>query len=177
MRANKNTIHVIQGEYHVSDRAQDELSTVLGSCVAACIFDPVRKIGGMNHFLLPGSDPKCGRNIKYGAHSMEMLINAMLRRGARRELLEAQLFGGGNVISGLSRIGASNAAFAREFVQNERLRLTRQDLGGKTGRRLRFDPTTGRAQIAAFNIGDRDPALTAKAPPPRAAVGGSVDLF
>lgn len=143
----RNVIHVLQGQYRVSDGPDDELTTVLGSCVAACVFDPFRKIGGMNHFLLPGNDPAAGNNIKYGAHSMEQLINAMLRAGANRNRLEVQLFGGANVVPGLGRIGDSNAGFARDFVRQEGFILRDTDTGGKFGRRVRFRPATGAARV------------------------------
>ena len=77
----QNIINVIQGEFRVSKRPEDVITTILGSCVSACIYDPVRRIGGMNHFLLPGTDPRERQNIKYGAYAMEQLINALLRGG------------------------------------------------------------------------------------------------
>jgi chemotaxis protein CheD len=176
MQAARKLIHIIQGEFHVSADPGIELATVLGSCVAACLHDPVRRIGGMNHFLLPGNDPKAGKNIKYGAHSMEQLINALLRAGAQRSRLRAQLFGGGNVVAGLSGIGERNAHFARDFVRDEGLMLVGEDLGGKTGRRLRFVPATGEARVMRFEA--VEPAPRPVTPPPRqAVVPGAVDLF
>lgn len=166
----------MQGEYHVSGDPNDVLSAVIGSCVAVCLYDPVCKLGGMNHFLLPGSDPKNTRNIKYGAHSMEMLINAMLRRGALRERFEAQLYGGGNVVAGLGRISEGNAAFARRFIEDEGFVLTRQDLGGSAGRRLRFEPATGRAQVVAFKVASREPERRG-GPPPHRPSSERVELF
>ncbi|WP_317055329.1 chemotaxis protein CheD [Roseovarius rhodophyticola] len=143
--------HIVQGQFYVSEIPGEVISTILGSCVAACLHDPKTRLGGMNHFLLPGSDPNTNRNIKYGAHSMEQLINALLRRGAARNRLEVQLFGGANVVKGLSSIGDQNAAFARDFVQNEGFCLTYADLGGVNGRRLQFSPTTGRAVSVRFD--------------------------
>jgi chemotaxis protein CheD len=173
----RDVIHVVQGQFHVSDRPEHELTTVLGSCVAACLFDPERKIGGMNHFLLPGSDPRAGRNIKYGAHSMEQLINAMLRLGAQRHRIEARLFGGANVVRGLARIGDSNSAFARDFVRQEGFILREAELGGTTGQRVRFLPASGRTRMQRL-----DPALhklpaTEARPTRRATTTGSVELF
>lgn len=178
MIAGKNVIHIVQGEFHVSGDETTVLSTVLGSCVAVCLFDPVLRFGGMNHFLLPGNDPNSGQNIKYGAHSMEELINAMLRAGARRNRLQAQLFGGGNVVAGLGGIGARNASFARDFIREEGLMQTGEDLGGKTGRRLRFSPATGEAQVTRFDITEAEPTPPKPAaPPPRPARSGAVELF
>jgi len=164
-------ISIIQGEYKVSAETDVVFSTVLGSCIAACLHDPVRKIGGMNHFLLPGADPGAANNIKYGAHSMEQLINAMLRAGADRYSIQAQLFGGGNVMSGLSKIGAANAVFAKKFVQDEGFRLVETDIGGDKGRRLKFAPATGRAECVRMA-----PRVEDTLPPRKAAVG-KVDLF
>ncbi|WP_422027179.1 chemotaxis protein CheD [Roseovarius sp.] len=172
-----NVIHIIQGQFRVSDSPDAEMTTILGSCVAACLFDPFRKLGGMNHFLLPGNDPSAGNNVRYGAHSMEQLINAMLRAGAQRNRLEIQLFGGANVVQGLSRIGDSNAIFARDFVRQEGFILRAEDLGGTFGRRLRFRPATGLARAervdpARVDIPRPDQAGRRPAPP-----ACSVELF
>lgn len=177
MQGRKNVFHVIQGQYRISDDPTVELATVLGSCVAACMHDPVRKIGGMNHFLLPGSDPHADRNVKYGAHSMEELINALLRAGARRENLQVWLYGGANVVKGLGEIGAKNAQFARRFVVDERFRLMGTDLGGNLGRRVRFQPALGSVQHTSFPITDQSTAadLRPKPTPPRQS--GTVELF
>ncbi|KRS18886.1 chemotaxis protein CheD [Roseovarius indicus] len=172
-----NVIHIIQGQYRVSDRPDDEMTTVLGSCVAACVFDPFRKIGGMNHFLLPGNDPSAGNNIKYGAHSMEQLINAMLRAGAHRNRLEVQLFGGGNVVSGLGRIGDSNAQFARDFVRQEGFILRGADTGGRFGRRLRFRPATGIARVERVDPSGGEVQRTEKVVRRPRTPSGSVELF
>ena len=150
MHSAGKVVHVTQGNFHVSDDPEVILSTVLGSCVAACLFDPVRRIGGMNHFLLPGNDPNAGKNVKYGAHSMEQLINAMLRKGANRATLQVQLYGGAQVVKGLARIGDSNARFAEGFVREEGFRITARDLGGTHGRRVRFQPASGHAHVNAF---------------------------
>ena len=172
-----NVIHIIQGQFRVSDNADTEMTTVLGSCVAACLYDPFRKIGGMNHFLLPGNDPSAGNNVRYGAHSMEQLINAMLRAGAHRNRLEVQLFGGANVVQGLSRIGDSNATFARDFVRQEGFILRGADTGGTFGRRLRFRPATGAARVervdaARVDITRVDQPVQRPRPP-----ASSVELF
>lgn len=172
------TLPVIQGEYRISDDPCCVLTTILGSCVAACLFDPMAELGGMNHFLLPGADPRDTRNVKYGAHSMEQLINALLRRGAERRRIRAKLFGGANVVSGLTDIGRNNADFAKRFVSEEGFELSAHDLYGTKGRRVRFWPATGRAQIVLL---DREPAPTQAAiqKPPHVSerAGGEVDLF
>jgi len=171
----RKTVHVLQGQFQVSGDPQVELATVLGSCVAACLYDPVARVGGMNHFLLPGSDPGRSRNVKYGVHSMEQLINALLWRGADRCRLQAQLFGGANVVSGLGGIGTNNARFAREFLRDEHLPLLREDLGGHKGRRLRFHPSIGTVDVTAFAIGRAE--MNQTKPAMSAPNSGSVELF
>ena len=168
--------HVIQGEFRLAEAQGEVLGTILGSCVAACMRDPVLGIGGMNHFLLPGSDPNARGNVKYGAHSMEQLINALLRRGALRSRIEAQVFGGANVMRGLARIGDANASFARQYLKDEGFPIVAEDLGGNRGRRLRFDPATGKATVAyldAIEV-DETPRRHGR---PKPAKAGEVDLF
>jgi chemotaxis protein CheD len=140
-------IHIIQGEYQVVRDSGVVLSTVLGSCVAACLRDPEAGVGGMNHFLLPGG--KAAKPLeaeRYGAYLMELLINGLLKHGARRERMEAKIFGGSRMVEGLSDIGAENGAFAREFLKNEGIRIVAENLGGRLGRRLEYHPLSGRAR-------------------------------
>jgi chemotaxis protein CheD len=140
-------VPVVQGEYAVSGCADTILTAILGSCVAVCLRDPFKRIGGMNHFLLPGA--KGGdQSLKYGIHSMELLINALLKQGGVRSRLEAKVFGGACVLQGLSTdIGAKNAAFARQFLRTEGIACVGQSLGGERGRRVRYWPVTGRATL------------------------------
>jgi chemotaxis protein CheD len=145
-------IHVVQGEQHVDNDPNAMLTTILGSCIAACLWDSVRGIGGMNHFLLPGEDgqnPDAGNpgsSARYGVHAMELLVNALLRRGARRENLQAKLFGGATMIRGLTDIGNMNATFAERFLKAESIPIMGGSLRGNQGRRIQFWPTTGRAR-------------------------------
>ena len=123
--------HIIQGEYRISNRPDSVLTTLLGSCVAACIWDPALKIGGMNHFLLPGEDDaQFSDSERIGVHLMELLVNGLLREGAARARLQAKLFGGGNMNSSLADIGARNGVFARGFLRNEGISLIGESLGG-----------------------------------------------
>lgn len=138
-------INVVQGEFAVVSEPDTLLSTILGSCVAACIRDPVARVGGMNHFLLPGDDSKTSESLKYGVNSMELLINGLLRLGASRGRLEAKLFGGAQVVKNLSDIGTKNAEFAQKFLRAEGINCVGQSLGGERARRLRYWPDTGRA--------------------------------
>jgi chemotaxis protein CheD len=134
---------VIQGEFHIADE-DVVMTTILGSCVAACMRDPVARVGGMNHFLLPGESGDA--SMRYGVQSMELLVNALLRMGARRERLEVKLFGGAHLIDGLSDVGGQNAAFAERFVRDEGLSFAGGSLRGDRARRIQYWPASGRAR-------------------------------
>jgi chemotaxis protein CheD len=168
--------HVIQGQHAVSSDPSTMFTTVLGSCVAACLHDPERGVGGMNHFLL--ADDADGARVgeaamRYGAYAMEVLINDLMKRGARRERLEAKLFGGAKMIESLQDVGAANAAFARRFLEDEDIPLIAASLGGQRARRVEFWPTTGRARQR--QVSQAEP-LRERAEP-LLVVGNSVELF
>lgn len=137
--------HVIQGEFAVVDRPGIVLTTLLGSCVAVCLFDPMARVGGMNHFLLPGEDQAGAQTVKYGVNAMELLINGLVGVGAARNRLVAKAFGGGRVVASLGTIGEKNIEFARRFLDTEKIPCLSESLGGTKARRIRFWPTTGRA--------------------------------
>ena len=139
-------INIVQGEYRVSGDAADVITTLLGSCVAACVQDPLTRVGGMKHFLLPGDDSSTPDAARYGVHLMELLVNGLLKLGASRDRLQAKLFGGARTIQHLSDIGSANARFAREFLEREGIAIAGASLGGQTGRRIQFWPATGRAR-------------------------------
>jgi chemotaxis protein CheD len=166
---NDQTIYVAQGEFQTSGQPNVVFSTVLGSCVAACIWDPDLGIGGMNHFLLANaSDSDRSGSSRYGVHAMEMLINDLLKKGARRKALQAKLFGGANMASNLRDIGASNARFAKSFLEAEDIRCVAESLGGNSARRVIFRPSNGQArQMVVENEGfvETAPAPVAKAAP------------
>lgn len=140
------TITVVQGEYRISDNPKHMLSTILGSCVAVCLYDTNMKIGGMNHFLLPGSIDSSGGNIKYGAHAMELLINDLLKKGAARNDLRAKIFGGATMSKSLGSIGESNGSFADSFLKREGIPCVSSSLGGFSARRIKFHPVSGDAK-------------------------------
>lgn len=172
--ASVNTRHnIVQGEYRVSGEANEVITTLLGSCVAACIHDPVARVGGMNHFLLPGEASGAER---YDVHLMELLINGLLKLGASRDKLQAKLFGGAQMMRGLSDIGSSNARFAREFLGREGIALTGTSLGGEIGRRVQFWPATGRARQMLMAKGE-DVAAVIATVPAQASAGGDLELF
>lgn len=137
---------VLQGEFLISSDASDVLSTILGSCVAAFLRDPVAGVGGLNHFLLPGNNPNDRNAMKYGLNAMELLINNLIRAGARRDRLEAKLFGGGRMVPGLTDIGAANARFAEDFLRRESISYLGGSLGGDHGRKIRVWPVSGQVQ-------------------------------
>jgi len=143
-------IHLVQGEFRVGDSedADVALTTVLGSCVAACLHDPYVRVGGMNHFLLPGDDQSFNPRDaeRYGAYLMELLVNGLMQLGARRDRLQAKLFGGARVVLGLSDVGRKNGEFAARFLKYEGIEIVSQDFGGEKGRRLQFWPASGRAR-------------------------------
>jgi chemotaxis protein CheD len=143
---------ILPGEYYFT--AKDMLIvTVLGSCVSACIRDRVSGLGGMNHFMLPdgGSDPNSpiSASARYGTYAMEILINDLLKAGARRDNLEAKVFGGGAVLKGFTAInvGERNAAFVQTFLRNEKIRIVAEDLNDIYPRKVYFFPRTGKVLV------------------------------
>lgn len=145
-RPSEKVINVIQGDYVISEDGNVVLTTVLGSCIAVCMFDTVRRIGGLNHFLLPNREGGGGSSVRYGAYAMELLINGLLRKGAERARLQAKVFGGASMIGNLRDIGASNAVFARQFLLDEGIPCVADSVGGTAARRIRFWPTDGRVR-------------------------------
>lgn len=151
--AGTRRVHLIQGEYKVMSDPDVVLTTILGSCVAACLRDPVVGVGGMNHFLLPGSMEAMaagGDATRYGVHLMELLINGLLKQGARRDRLEAKIFGGAKTIATFSNVGEQNARFARQFLTDEGIKIVGESTGGEHGRKLEYWPSTGRARQHAL---------------------------
>lgn len=144
------TVH--QGDCLVSGEADLTFSTVLGSCVSACVRDVKARIGGMNHFLLAeqsgSARDRYGASARYGAYAMERLINTVLSRGTgNKNNLEIKVFGGGLINATLTDIGAKNIEFVREFLSNEGYPLSGEDLGGTFARRVLFKPESGRAFV------------------------------
>jgi chemotaxis protein CheD len=173
--SSERKVHLIQGECRVTSEPNLVLATTLGSCVAACMRDPVAKVGGMNHFLLPEGDEEGTVSLRYGAFAMELLVNGLLRAGGRRERLEAKLFGGGRLSEGLTDIGAKNAVFARDFLGREGIRYAGGSLGGTLARRIQFWPVSGRVRQLTLARGDA--MLFQPPPPPRRAADGAVEFF
>jgi chemotaxis protein CheD len=130
--------------------------TVLGSCVAACVRDRVSGIGGMNHFMLPYSagdaHSPVSAQMRYGTYAMEVLINELLKAGAKRENLEAKVFGGANVLQGFTgaSIGERNAEFVRDYLKAEGIQLTAEDMNDIHPRKVYFFPRTGQVLVRKF---------------------------
>ncbi len=144
--ARENLVNVIQGDYAISEDSDEILTTVLGSCIAVCMYDAQRKIGGMNHFLLPSREGESGANVRYGAYAMELLINGLLKKGAQKHRIEAKIFGGASMMGNLRDIGAANARFAHDFLKDEGIPCVAESVGGTSARRIRFWPTSGRVR-------------------------------
>ncbi|WP_037082547.1 chemoreceptor glutamine deamidase CheD [Pseudoxanthomonas sp. J35] len=159
------------------------LVTVLGSCVAACIRDPLLRLGGMNHFLLPDGNGGDGAPARYGSYAMEVLINELLKRGASRKRLEAKVFGGANVLKGFTSnpVGTRNAEFVRAYLDAERIPVVAEDLCGIHPRKVWFFPQTGRVMVHRLPHA-HDAAVAAaesavRARLSRTPVSGGVELF
>ncbi len=175
------------GEYYVT--CSDELiTTTLGSCVAACIRDPVIGIAGMNHFLLPDSSingrwegTPVSTAARYGIHAMECLINEILAHGGRRANLEIKVFGGGKVLDMKIDIGQCNIIFVKNYLHAEGLPIAAEDLGGIYPRKLLYYPPSGEIRVKKLRgRSDEDIAQREREymqTVSRKAVSGDVDLF
>jgi chemotaxis protein CheD len=174
-----DVIKLLPAEWRVS-ADPIALATVLGSCVAACIFDASANVGGMNHFMLPDATPGDG-SARYGAHAMELLINGLLKHGAARSRLQAKVFGGGNVLPGmtLDPIGTRNGNFVLNYLGAERIPIIAQDLFGVQPRKVCFFVRTGRTLVkrlpAAGEIARAERAYRSQLA--QKPVAGSVELF
>ncbi len=185
-QVSENTVvKIFSGDCYVTSEKGELLITILGSCVAACIRDPVVRVGGMNHFLLPGDYDALGNSAndsaRYGVFAMEKLINEILKKGGMKERLEVKLFGGGNVINNSAMIGDKNAKFVRDFIKGENLSIASEDLGGKLPRRVHYYPDSGKVMIRKLSrredmriVGEEETFAKSLNKKP---VGGDVELF
>lgn len=150
---------VFPGEFYLTKETNEVLVTVLGSCVSACIRDPVVGVGGMNHFMLPqhgsgawGNDLK---STRFGNFAMEKLINELIKAGCMRERMEIKVFGGGNVTDSSNAVGSENAEFILAYLKAEGLRCVATDLGGTLPRRIHYYPATGRVVRRLLGVSER----------------------
>ncbi|MGJ8620988.1 MAG: chemoreceptor glutamine deamidase CheD [Methylophilaceae bacterium] len=184
---NIDAAKISPGEYYFTNHDM-LIVTVLGSCVSACIRDKKLGIGGMNHFMLPDSakadkDSPVSESMRYGTYAMEVLINELLRNGAKRENLEAKIFGGGNVLRSFTtnNVGERNAAFVKKFLKDEGISVTSEDLLDIYPRKVYYFPKTGRVlvkklkQLNNYTLVKREEAYSSKLK--TNDVGGEVDLF
>jgi chemotaxis protein CheD len=178
------TIH--QGDCLVGGEQDLTFSTILGSCISACIRDVEARIGGMNHFLLAepsgAARDRYGASARYGAFAMEQLINKVLTRGSGRKAnLEIKVFGGGLINAALTDVGAKNIEFVREFLDNEGYTLAGEDVGGSFARRVMFKPHSGRAfvkrldSVAGDNVAKEELSIVRKRVTPKAAPAPMLD--
>ena len=177
-----DAVKVLPGEYFVSN--QDLMvMTVLGSCISACIWDGRIRAGGMNHFMLPEGDGAEGGG-RYGSYAMELLINHLLKLGARRESMQAKVFGGAQVMAGFSsmNVGERNTKFVLDYLATERIPLVSQDVLDIHPRKVCFFPTSGKALVKRLAHAHPETLAVEERKGSAAAVvrstsGGSVDLF
>ena len=184
-----DAVKLLPGQYFVTTQNK-MLVTVLGSCVAACLFDPVSGIGGMNHFMLPSVnktaeefDKMQGVAAKYGVHAMELLINDLVKAGASKKRIKAKIFGGGKVVPSFVQndVGRFNAEFVTQFLNTERIPILASDLCDTYARKIYFFPSDGNVLMKRIHelnnatIIERESQhrweLSTRAP------SGSVDLF
>ena len=176
---------VLPGELYVSRNAEI-VTTVLGSCIAACIYDAGQAIGGMNHFMLPdehaGSRGASDLATRYGLNAMEQLINGIMKNGGCREDLKVKIFGGGRMIPTMGDVGARNIEFVRRYLREEGFEILSEDVGSVYPRKVNFHPTTGRAFVKRLRplhkqaLADREQELLSKISQ-KTAVSTDVELF
>ncbi len=182
-----DAVKVLPGEFFVHD--EDILvMTTLGSCIAACLWDREKRVGGMNHFLLPdaGSGASGGGadGGRYGSYAMELLIGELVKRGATRATMEAKVFGGGAVISGMNSInvGERNTAFVLDYLRTERITVVSKDVMDIYPRKVCYLPASGKAMVKRLASANTEALAAqeraaAQRAAPTASAGGSVDLF
>lgn len=180
----RQTAKILPGEYYVTTQ-NTLIVTVLGSCVSACIRDSRTGVSGMNHFLLPGDTAAAvvTESARYGAYAMELLINHLLKLGAARQHLEAKVFGGGNVLAGMTsqNVGGRNGEFVLDYLQNEGIRVLAKDIGGDYPRKVYFFPESGQVKVKKLRsmhnttIIDRESEYRLRVRDGQ--ISGSVDLF
>jgi chemotaxis protein CheD len=152
-------VNITQGEHAVSADPDTTIGTLLGSCVACCLWDPIAGVGGMNHILLATTSRNNANCDMAGVNAMELLINDMLKLGASRNRLMAKTFGGAQMINGLSDIGPANCAFATNFLEIENIQCVSSSLGGSAARQLVFTPATGAARVKTQRASIPEPVI------------------
>ena len=176
---NRPMTYVKQGEFAVAESDDAILTAILGSCVAACLYDEDAGVGGMNHILLPHVEDDLGVAEMRSVNLMELLINAMMKRGANRSRLKGKLFGGARMLDKTGAIGKANAAFASGYLADEGIPCIASSLGGDQGRRIRFWPSSGRARQFLMQRSEIELPPEPRTPPSPSttAPGSEIELF
>ena len=178
-----DAVKILPGEYFVHD--EDLLiMTTLGSCIAVCLWDRQAHVGGMNHFMLPDGGGNGNDSGRYGSYAMELLINELMKMGASRMTMEAKVFGGGAVLSGMNslNVGERNTAFVMDYLKTERIPIVSKDVMDVYPRKVCFFPHSGKAMVKRLAPSNpealvaQERAALQKATPASTG-GGSVDLF
>lgn len=178
-----NAVKVLPGEYFVTGE-NIVICTVLGSCIAACLWDRTLNIGGMNHFMLPEGD-STDVSGRYGSYAMEVLINEMIKLGARRETMQAKVFGGGQVMANFTtmNVGERNTDFVVQYLQTERIPIVSEDVLDIYPRKVVYFPSTGKAMVKRLAhahpeaLVEQERSRGSAAQLAKTNAGGSVDLF
>ena len=184
-----SAVKLLPGEYYVT--VEDEMIvTVLGSCVSACIRDPIRGIGGMNHFMLPaGQRDDADRwqhgcldaAARYGNYAMELLINTILKHGGNRAHLEVKIVGGGRILTHMTDIGQRNITFVRDYLRTEGLQVIAEDVGDIHPRKVYYLPSLGKVRMQKLRALHNDTILRREKAYmhslARQPVRGDVELF
>ena len=182
-----DSVKVLPGQYYAGT-GDGSICTVVGSCVSTCLWDPFERIGGMNHFMLPGDHSSAaspwGLPARFGIYAMELLINEMIHLGADRRRLVAKVFGGAQVLQGFDTldVGAMNSKFVINFLKEEGIELQAQDLLGTWPRKLHFFPATGKVQMKRLHLQSADVAVQRQereylARLADATGGGEIEIF
>ena len=173
-----DAIKILPGEYFVTT-GEEVLVTVLGSCVSACLRDSGSGVGGMNHFMLPedGGRDVVSASARYGTYAMEVLINQLLKQGARRNRLEAKVFGGGAVLESLSgsKVGVRNADFLLNYLQTEKIPVVAKDLLDSYPRKIYFFPASGRVFVKKLHRVHNDTLFARESDYQKRLRGGRVE--
>ena len=181
------SVKIQPGQYYAG-KGEGSISTVVGSCVSTCMWDPVERIGGMNHFMLPGDHSSAtspwGLPARFGVYAMELLINEMIHLGADRRRMVAKVFGGAQVLQGFNTldVGGMNSKFVVNFLREEGIQLLAQDLLGTSPRKLHFFPATGKVQLKKLHLQAADDAVQKQEREylvrlASATGGGEIELF
>ena len=168
---------ITQGEHAVSGDPNVVVSTLLGSCVSCCLWDPIAELGGVNHMLVTQLSGTRAVTNDVGVNAMELLINEIMKSGGMRQRLKAKVFGGAQMIKGLSGIGADNAAFTLDFLLQENLECVSKSIGGRQARHLLFWPTTGAVRQKFVPLDQVGETVPSPNPAPAKEGGNGLELF